>query len=148
MFSFKAILVKLKTVKRASSVLTANFSESVTYSGGQATTGQGGFYGSGGSRVNNSKVPHHPELMASQKDIQELAQILSGIDSLENELRTLGSTVNSKSIEIKAKIKKQISNPHVRAILDRLEVKGQPVWGLSSKERDLVRLARQKYIAS
>ena len=148
MFSFKAILVK--TTRTACSMLKVkkNFSDSVTYSGGQATSGQGGYYGSGGSRVSTGKVPHHPELLASQKDIQELAQILAAVDSLETELLAIGSGVNSKRIEIKAKIKKQISNPQVRGILDRLEVKGQPVWGLSSKERDLVRLAKEKYMAS
>ena len=56
--------------------------------------------------------------------------------------------VTSRSIEIKARIKKLISNPQVHEMLNRLEIKGQPVWGLSSKERDLVRTARDKYMAS
>ena len=34
----------------------------------------------------------------------------------------------------------------VKQILDRLEIKGEPVWGLSSKERDLVRSAKLKYM--
>jgi hypothetical protein len=33
----------------------------------------------------------------------------------------------------------------VADLLNRLEIKGEPVWGLSSKERDLVRAARMKY---
>lgn len=30
--------------------------DSITYSGGQATTGQGGFYGAGGARAHGHKV--------------------------------------------------------------------------------------------
>lgn len=123
-------------------------SGSVTYSGGHASQGQGGFYGSGGSRATGASVPHHPEAIANQRDIQDLAKIVGDVEILETELRSLGNTVNSRTIEIKARIKKLISNPHVREILNRLEIKGQPVWGLSSKERDLVRSAREKYMAS
>jgi hypothetical protein len=69
------------------------------------------------------------------------------IELLENELRTIGTNVvNNRTIEIKARMKKTISNPQVRELLNRLEIKGEPVWGLSSKERDLVRTARQKYM--
>lgn len=36
---------------------------SVTYSGGQASQGQGGFYGSGGARTKGASAPtHHPEV--------------------------------------------------------------------------------------
>jgi hypothetical protein len=73
---------------------------------------------------------------------------MSEIDILDQELRSLGGVVNTRTIEIKTKIKKSISNPRVREILNRLEIKGEPVWGLSSKERDLVRAAKQKYLSS
>jgi hypothetical protein len=123
-----------------------NLSDSVTYSGGQATSGQGGFYGSGGSRAVNKAMPaHHPEALARVTDIKELTQIMDSIDSMETELRSLGNVVNSRTIELKARIKKNISNPKVLELLNRLEIKGEPVWGLSSKERDLVRFARQRY---
>jgi hypothetical protein len=73
--------------------------------------------------------------------------IMDTIELLENELRTIGTNVvNNRTIEIKARMKKTISNPQVRELLNRLEIKGEPVWGLSSKERDLVRTARQKYM--
>jgi hypothetical protein len=124
-----------------------SFSDSVTYSGGQAIQGQGGFYGSGGSRV-SSAPSHHPEAMARQTDIIDLVQIMNEVENLESELRNLGNVVNTRSIEIKARMKKTVSNPRVRELLNRLEIKGEPVWGLSSKERDLVRLARDKYMAS
>ena len=123
-------------------------SDSVTYSGGQASSGQGGFYGSGGARASAGAVPHHPEAVARQADIAELSKIMSDVDALESELRSLGSSVTTRTIEIKARIKKTISNPKVREMLNRLEIKGEPVWGLSSKERDLVRAAKIKYMAS
>jgi len=137
----KSRFLTLKNVSRS-------YSDSVTYSGGQATTGQGGFYGSGGSRVRDVKPAHHPEAIARQADIMELIQIMDSVELLENELRSLSGPVSSRSIEIKARLKKTISNPKVRELLNRLEIKGEPVWGLSSKERDLVRSARQKYMES
>ena len=39
------------------------FSDSITYSGGQASEGQGGFYGSGGSRLKTTTPEHHPEAL-------------------------------------------------------------------------------------
>lgn len=114
---------------------------SITYSGGHASTGQGGFYGSGGSRAAGaSNAPtHHPEAIANQSDLTELARIVADVEVLENELRSLGTSVTSRSIEIKARIKKMISNPRVKDILNRLEIKGQPVWGLSSKGLQLLK---------
>ena len=91
---------------------------------------------------------HHPEAIARQSDINELILLMNEVDSLEQELRGIGGAVSTRSIEIKARIKKTISNPKIREMLNRLEIKGEPVWGLSSKERDLVRAARQKYMAS
>ena len=122
--------------------------DSITYSGGHANTGQGGFYGSGGARVAKSSPAHHPEAMARAADIQALAKIMAEVEILEGELISLGNIVNSRTIEIKSRIKKSISNPQVRELLQRLEIKGEPVWGLSSKERDLVRAAKMKYMAS
>lgn len=64
-------------------------SDNVTYSGGQATTGQGGFYGSGdligliallieagGARVASSSPSHNPSAIARQADINALSSIM------------------------------------------------------------------------
>lgn len=120
---------------------------SITYSGGQANQGQGGFYGSGGSRVEKKKQEFHPEAKANLDDIKSLQQIMSDVEQMELDLATYGTEVNSKTIELKARIKKTIANPIVKSLLNRLEIKGEPVWGLSSKERDLVRAAKQKYMS-
>lgn len=99
----------------------------MTYSGGHANQGQGGFYGSGGARVSTATPTHHPEAIANQRDVMELSKIMVDVENLENELRSLGTVVNSRTIEIKARLKKTISNPRVREILNRLEIKGQVI---------------------
>ena len=96
--------------------------------------------------INNAPA-HHPEALAQQADINALAQIMTEVDKLEADLLAYKGEVNSKTIELKARIKKTIQNPNVRAMLNRLEIKGEPVWGLSSKERDLVRAAKKKYMS-
>lgn len=73
---------------------------------------------------------------------------MTEVETLETELRTHGNVLSTRTIEIKSLIKKTISNPKVREMLDRLEIKGEPVWGLSAKERDLVRAAKIKYRAA
>lgn len=123
-------------------------SDSITYSGGQASEGQGGFYGSGGSRVSSKKPERFLDATARQADITSLAALQKQVDDLEAELFSLGSAVSTRSIEIKSKIKKTISNPKVRDLLNRLEIKGEPVWGLSSAERELVRKVKAKYLSS
>jgi len=122
--------------------------DSITYSGGHASSGQGGFYGSGGARVAKSSPAHHPEAIARESDIRELSLIMAEVDTLESELVSLGNVVTGRTIEIKSRIKKTISNPKVREMLTRLEIKGEPVWGLSSRERDMVRLAKKRYLTS
>jgi len=121
---------------------------SITYSGGQASAGQGGYYGSGGARVSSSLPTHHPEATARQADINALTSIMSEVDTLESELYSLGNVVTSRTIEIKARIKKTISNPRVRELLTRLEIKGEPVWGLSTQERNLVKKSKERYFSS
>jgi rRNA maturation endonuclease Nob1 len=106
---------------------------------------QGGFYGSGGSRVLKSAPQHKPEALATQADIMKLTEIMLKVESLEDELRAQGSVVNTRTMEIRTRIKKMALNPLVREILVRLEIKGEPVWGLSSRERDLVREAKLKF---
>lgn len=70
------------------------------------------------------------------------------VEILESDLRSQKSDgMNARAIEIKIKIKKALSNSKVLELLNRLEIKGQPVWGLSMRERDFVRAARKKYIA-
>ena len=52
---------------RASLRATARLSESITYSGGQASVGQGGFYGSGGARCTKTSVEWNQNCIAALK---------------------------------------------------------------------------------
>ena len=78
---------------------------SITYSGGQASEGQGGFYGSGGSRKNTNVIEHHPEALGDMEDIQTLMKVMEGVEKLEEKLAESmaahGSSINEESIELK-----------------------------------------------
>lgn len=47
-------------------------------------------------------------------------------------------------IELKAQIKKLMTSPEVSEALDRLEIQGEPVWGLSTEEREMIVMCREK----
>ena len=116
----------------------------MTYSGGQASAGQGGFYGSGGSRVIASAA-HRPEASAQAADITEVAALMLTVTDLEAKLVGMGNDVTTESIAIKNQINKLVRNPSVKALLERLEIKGEPVWGLSVSEREIVKDLKAKY---
>mmetsp|Transcript_17655 Transcript_17655/g.38259 ORF Transcript_17655/g.38259 Transcript_17655/m.38259 type:complete len:179 (-) Transcript_17655:418-954(-) len=124
------------------------YGESITYSGGQASEGQGGFYGSGGARLSKLETEHRPEMVALSADVENLTLVMEEIGKLdvilEEEREKSDSSVTGKSLEISSKIKKIMTSSDVMDCLNRLEVEGEPVWGLSSEERDLVSAARQK----
>jgi len=124
---------------------------SITYSGGQATEGQGGFYGSGGARasiVKDSNDQRRPEMLALAADVQKVEQVMMEVDTLDGLLQREcdenEGKVNGKIIEIKSKKKKILTSPEFMKTLSGLEVKGEPTWGLSSGERELITMARQK----
>ena len=118
------------------------------YSGGQATEGQGGFYGSGGARVISSSdvdSDGRQALLAMAADVEKISSVMDELYKLESELFDLKEdSVSSKAIELKASIKKLITSPDVTEALDRLEVQDEPVWGLSADEREMIILAKQK----
>ena len=68
------------------------------------------------------------------------------LEVLESLLRHEGDegVTTSKSIELKSAIKKLMTAPEVLEALNRLEIQGEPVWGLSSEEREMIMLAREK----
>ncbi|GKY93739.1 hypothetical protein MPSEU_000341000 [Mayamaea pseudoterrestris] len=124
-------------------------SDSITYSGGQASEGQGGFYGSGGARAQvdgvSAPIDHRQLLVALAADVDKITMVMEEIDQLEESLREQEKgNVTSKTMEIKNAIKKRLTSPDVIESLNRLEVEGQPTWGLSTKERELIIEAREK----
>ena len=123
------------------------FRQILQYSGGQATEGQGGYYGSGGARVISSSdvdSDGRQALLAMAADVEKLKATMEELDKLESELYDEGDDVTNKSIELKASIKKLMTSSDVTEALDRLEVQGSPVWGLSAAEREMIIAAKQK----
>ena len=125
------------------------FSGVAQYSGGQATEGQGGFYGSGGARAAvldyNSDDDERSKMLALAADVQKITQVMDELEKLESLLRAEDpGSVTGKSMELKNAIKKLMTAPEVLESLNRLEIQGSPVWGLSSEEREMIIAAREK----
>ena len=55
-----------------------------------------------------------------------------------------GDALDEKVIEAKGSLKKLMTGDEVTELLSSLEMGGEPVWGLSTKERRLVREAKEK----
>ena len=84
-------------------------------------------------------------LLAMAADVEKISSTMDELYKLEQELYEEGKgSVTNKSIELKASIKKLMTAPDVSEALDRLEVQGEPVWGLSAEEREMIILAKQK----
>ena len=87
-------------------------------------------------------------MLALAADVENLTLVMEEIykldEELEKEKEQHEGQLTGKSLEISSKIKKVMTSNDVMDCLNRLEVDGEPVWGLSSEERDLVHYARMK----
>lgn len=87
-------------------------------------------------------------MVALAADVENLTLVMEEVYKLdamlEEEKEKSGGGVGGKSLEISSKIKKIMTSHDVQDCLNRLEVEGEPVWGLSSAEREMVHAARQK----
>eukprot|EP00979_Chaetoceros_neogracilis_P000358 scaffold86_cov169-Chaetoceros_neogracile.AAC.1 len=131
-------------------------SDSITYSGGHASSGsgQGGYYGSGGARAKadakaNQDITQEQrnKMLAISTDVVKIQLVMEEIATMEDLLRedqkTNENEVTDRSVEIRGKMKRMISQELLES-LKRLEIDGGPKWGLTSEEHDLVVLAREK----
>ena len=106
----------------------------------------GGFYGSGGSRAaikvqSPGNNINRSNLLALTSDIDQIKTVLDECMSLEE--------TNMSKEELTTSIKNLVTKKEFVDSLDRLQTAdGQPVWGLSSNEHDLIMLARDKLAAS
>jgi hypothetical protein len=80
------------------------------------------------------------KIRATMTELERLEELLHG----EKSSMTASSTPTSKTIELKNSIKKLMTATDVWESLNNLEIKGEPCWGLSSEERELIILAREK----
>lgn len=111
------------------------------YSGGQKSPdSQGGFYASARPKDYH---PHRPEMMAMESDVSVVTQIMEEVELLETLLEQQDSI--QKSLATKGSIKKLVTSHPFVDCLSRLEcIQGEPIWGLSMVERQMVSEARNK----
>ena len=99
-------------------------------------------------------------MLALAADVTKVTMIMEEVDRLEELYRaeqnqdeqqqggdgvgSSGAPPTGTMIELKSKIQKLCTNPEVTECLNRLEWNGEPVWGLSSEERDLITGFRNK----
>lgn len=92
------------------------------------------------------------QMLALAADVQKITAVMGEVETLESLLESENKAskgeVTGKSIEIKASIKKLVTSPEFMESLNRLEIQGEPVWGLSSEERELIIDARAKVLES
>jgi len=119
---------------------------------------RGGFYGSGGSRKLDesttenllSSTDPRPQMLALAADVINITNTMKEVETLEQLLLETEKSggdeggITGKTIEIKSKIKKACTNPEFMDSLNRLELNGEPVWGLSGDEREMITSARSK----
>ena len=87
-------------------------------------------------------------MIAQAADVEKIGLIIQEVvhleQILEDEKAESQESVTGKSLEISSRIKRFLTSPEVMEVLIRLEVDGEPVWGLSSEERDMVHAVRRK----
>lgn len=124
--------------------------------------GQGGFYassdrasgGEGEGVLDDDGDGQRKSVLAMAADVQKVASVMREAEVLESlldrEAREAGPPSSTsvvptgRSIEVRANIKKLLTQPDLLHALDRLETEGGPVWGLSLSERDMIVEAREK----
>lgn len=83
-------------------------------------------------------------MLALAHDVEKISATMQELETLESLLRSESDPTSAKTMELKSTIKKLMTAPDVLESLNRLEIQGEPVWGLSSEERELIMLAREK----
>jgi hypothetical protein len=82
-------------------------------------------------------------MLALAADVQFIQQVMSEVEVLQHSIEKEESAISSQAIELKSTVKKILTSPQFMEALDRLEIQGSPVWGLSSEERQLIIYARE-----
>lgn len=97
-----------------------------TYSGGQPSEGQGGFYGSAKTRSEASSK-FHPGARVEPQDLTKLQQLMQ---QWEAQKASLAAEEQKKAL---ARLASEEDS-----LIRRLIIRGAPVWGLSSQQRQFV----------
>ena len=87
-------------------------------------------------------------MLSLASDVEHIKTTMDEVELLEHFLQENqeehGNKVTNRSVELRGSIKHLITSKEFLDCLDRLEHQGIPLWGLSSKEHDLILLARDK----
>lgn len=83
-------------------------------------------------------------MIALAQDVKKIEDTMAELEMLESLLRSEKDPLSNKAIELKSAIKKLMTSSEVADALNSLEIDGAPVWGLSSEEREMIILAREK----
>jgi hypothetical protein len=88
-------------------------------------------------------------MLALAADVIQITNTMQEVENLEQLLLEVmedgsSSVITGKTIEVKSKIKKACTNPEFIDCLNRLELNGEPIWGLNSDEREMIMNARSK----
>jgi hypothetical protein len=117
----------LKTCRRAASAGRVRSARALTtYSGGQPSEGQGGFYGSAKTR-SEANSAFRPGSRAEPQDLTKLQQLMK---EWEAQKASLAAEEQKKELA-------RIASAE-GTLIKRLLVRGAPVWGLSTPQREFV----------
>jgi len=83
------------------------------------------------------------QVLALAADVQLLVHTMEEYNKFDTLLSDQTDDLANTTIELKAAIKKLWTQKDVNDAMNRLLVNGEPVWGLSSEERELVMDARE-----
>jgi hypothetical protein len=87
--------------------------------------------------------------LALTADVDNVSTVMKDLQGLETLLEgEPADGISGKNIELRNNIKKLMTAKEFLESLSRLEVKGEPAWGLSESERDMIIFAREKVNSS
>lgn len=88
------------------------------------------------------------QVLALAADVQLMQSTAVELQTLESlllsETESSKGAVTTKSMELKNSIKKLITGPELNEALNNLEIQGEPVWGLSTEEREMIGYLRDQ----
>ncbi|CEG50414.1 uncharacterized protein PHALS_08126 [Plasmopara halstedii] len=116
-----------KICRRAAFLKCTPFTRALTtYSGGQPSEGQGGFYGSAKTRSETGSK-FRPGARAEPQDLTKLQHLMNQWEAQKVSL----------AAEERKKLLARIASEE-GTLIQRLLIRGAPVWGLSTQQREFV----------
>lgn len=118
----RALASAAATKPSAAAAISKRCAFFTTYSGGQPSEGQGGFYGSAKTRSENPTFT--PGSRVEEPDLAKLTKLMAEWEATSTTSENAWGSFVSKHVDDE--------------FIKRLVVKGSPVWGLSLAQREFV----------